>query len=256
MPPQKNKLEISNRIFVLLIVFLVGLTTFWGFRIYEIYNAQTGDYPREITVEGQGKAYMTPDVAHIILGVYSEAATSEEVVADNTKKMNAVMEAVKAAGIAEEDVRTTSYYLDPKYEWTEDRGSYQDGYYLDQTVDVKVRDFETIGTLLAGVTKAGANTVGGIQFVVDDAELAKNEAREDAIARATAKAEKIAEQAGLKLGKVINYYEYSNGFGMPYMERAVTSSYYGEESLDMAVPPIEPGQEEISLTVNLTYRLK
>ncbi len=256
--PLKNKLEISNRLFIILIVFLVGLSTFWSFRVYEIYQQQSGDYPREITVEGEGKAYMTPDVAKINLGVSSEAKTSEAVVEANTKIMNAVMEAVRASDIPEEDIRTTGYYLNPKYEWNEKRGSYQDGYILDQNIEVKIRDFEQIGKLLSATTAAGANTVGGIQFVVDDAQKAKDEAREDAIAKAKEKAETIASQAGLKLGKVLNYYEYSDGYGspMPYRDMAFSEESFGGESIGLAVPEIEPGLEEVSLTVNLTYRLK
>lgn len=254
MTTQSNPFEISNRVFTILVVFLVGLVTFWGFRVYEIYNAATGNYPREISVEGIGKAYITPDVAKITLGVNTKGKTSESTLAENTKKINAMMDALAALGIAKEDIKTTGYYLNPNYEYTDIKGSYQDGYILDQTIEVSVKDFAITGDVISKTATAGANMVGGINFTTDDKETAKAEARADAIKNAKAKAEQIADQTNLKLGKVVSFYEYENYTG-DYGKGGGGIEMMAAESVAPQPPTIEPGKQELSLTVTLGYKV-
>jgi len=249
-----EKIDVSKRVFIMLVVFLVGLLGFWSFRMYEIFRNSNGNYAREISVDAEGKAYVLPDVAEITLGVNTEAKTSDAAIADNTKKMNAVMEAIAKFNIDKKDIQTTGYYLDPKYNWTEAEGSVQDGYTLDQTILVKARDFAKVGDILAATTKAGANVVSGVNFTNDDLEKAKTEARTIAIEKAKEKAKAIAKQADLKLGKMVNYYEYMTS-GADYAKGGMYMAEGGGGAV-AAAPVIEPGQKEVALTVTLTYKLK
>ena len=229
----------------------IGLTLLFAFKVAQIWKELSGTYNREISVEGTGEAYVVPDRAVINLGVSTDAATSEEAVSMNTEKMNAVLEAIKALGVLEEDIQTTNYALNPKYDWTD--GTQVDaGYTLSQNVELRIRDFDLIGQVISASSTAGANMVGSVEFTVEDGEAAKQEARMEAVEEAKAKAEQIAEASGLKLGKVVSYYEYSGDSGK--------GGYYdfAEASLDAvkSVPTIEAGQEEVSLTVTLTYQLR
>jgi uncharacterized protein YggE len=126
---------------------------------------------------------------------------------------------------------------------------------LSQSVTVKVRDLEKIGDVVAKAISLGANTVGDFQFTVDDTEKAKDEARKDAIEKVKAKAKIMEEQAGFKLGDALSYYEYEpyydgKGGGMA-MEYAAVDSGMGGGS-----PTISAGQQEIQLTVSMSYRLR
>jgi len=248
-----SKWDISSRLFGVIVVFVVGLLTFWGFRVYEIWNSANGNYPREISVEGEGKAYVKPNIAKITMGLHTEGKTSEAVFAENTKKMNEVMKVLKENGIAESDLQTVSYYMNPNYVWSEEKGNTQDGFVLDQSVAVKVRDFTKIGDLMSKCAKAGANTVGGIEFIAEDIESAKAEARKMAIEKVKNNTVLISETSGLKFGKVLSYYEYMDNSGMYYEGKggAVMSATPVSTS-----PTIAPGQQEIVLKVNLTYRVK
>jgi uncharacterized protein len=249
-----SKFDFSTRAFVLVIVFLVGLMSFWGMRMFEIYSNLEGAYPREISVEGQAKVSVTPDTAEITLGVNTDAATSEAAFNENTEKINKVVAAIKEAGIDEKDIKTTNYYMNPKYRWTASEGSVEDGYTANQSVEVKVRDFEKIGGITSAASAAGANTIGGVNFVVDDMDAVKMLAREEAIEKAKANAEKIADASGLRLGKVLNYYEYMDGgndYGYKGMAYAEDSAGFGGGG-----PSIQPGQEDFTLKVNLSYRVK
>lgn len=250
------KYTFSNRFYTLLVIFTVGTILTMGVDVYTDIKDSTGDYPREIVVEGEGSAFIVPDIAKVRVGVNTEGPKSEIVVEENTKKVNAIIAAIEAGGVDTEDIQTTNYYLNPTYDWTEDKGSFQDGFVLDQSLEVTIRDLEKIGDIMGAVTKAGANTIGGVEFVIENKDDALSEAREEAINNATAKAEQIAEQSGLKLGKVLNFYEYNNA---PYGFDGAKRDYYYETADTMALeiaPIIEPGQEEVSLTVSLTYRVK
>jgi len=252
----EGKHDVSQRMFVLLLVFLVGLMGFWAFRMYEFWNNAHGNYTREITVDGSGRSFVVPDVAEVTLGVTTDAATSDAAVTANTKKVNAVMDALKTFKIDAKDIQTTGYYLNPKYKYSPDGTSSNDGYTLNETVLVKVRDFTKVGEILAVSTKAGANTVGGVNFTVDDAEKGRAEARAQAIEKAKAKAAIIADQAGFSLGDLVNYYE-SPG-AMPYYDAKGGYAPMAAEGGGGVVnsPQISAGQQEVNMTVNLTYKLR
>ena len=254
----KDKFDFSNRVFALITAVVVGLVLFWGFSIYDMWVTNTGDYPREVSVEGEGTAYVVPDVAETRIGIYIQGETADVVTKEGSEKMNAIIAAIQKEGVEEEDIQTTDYFLSPNYNWSEEKGSYTDGFYLDQTIEVKIRDFEIIGKVLSVATEEGANSNTGINFVIDDPETAKEEARKDAIAQAKEKADQIAEASGLKIGKLLNYYEYDNYYGYDdYYGAAPYAMDYGyEEAVALAEPAIEPGQEEVTVNVTLTYRIK
>jgi len=247
---EKNAYDLSNRVFLLLAVVGAGLVLFWVFRMTEIWTNVSGGYVREISVESEGTAYVVPDLAVVRLAVNTEGETSEDTVTENTVTMNAVMEAIKGLGITEEDIKTTGYYLSPAYEYDEDGNYSENGYTLSQTVEVSLSDFTLIGTLISSASSAGANSVEGVEFTVDNPETAKSEARAEAIAAAKEKAEQIAEQSGLKLGKLVSYYEYAYDGGK--------GGYAYDTSAEgvLNVPVITPGEEEVSLTVTLTYQIR
>ncbi|MFA7685798.1 MAG: SIMPL domain-containing protein [Candidatus Gracilibacteria bacterium] len=252
---EKSKFDVSQRMFIMLIIGLVGLLAFWGFKMYDIYNASTGNYSREITVDAEGKSYVTPDVAMLNLGVHTKSTTAAKAVEENTVQMNKIIEELTKAGVDKKDIQTASYYLNPDYKWTDKDGNTPDGYVLDQSVTVKIRDFTKIGAIMASATTAGANTIGNLQFTIDDREKAKEKAREEAITKAKEKAEKIAAQTGLKLSRVVNYYEYED-----YYEGATYNGPYTGMAEGggggMPAPEVQSGQQEVSLKVTLTYKLR
>lgn len=251
----KEKFDLSNRLFTIVVILLIGTISLTGFEIYQIWNAAKGNYAREISVEASGKAYVVPDVAKVTLGVKTEAKTAETAVSENTQKMNAITTDVKNLGIEEKDIKTTGYYLNPKYIYSEkDKKDIQDGYVLEQTIEVTIRDFDKIGKIMTSATKNGANNISSLNFVVDDPENAKSKARSEAIAKAKEKAKQIAKDSGLKLGRVINFYEYED-YGYYPTEPMAADSYLAGAQTNMVTPRITPGEKEISLRVTLTYRV-
>ena len=120
-------------------------------------------------------------------------------------------------------------------------------------VSVKVRDFEKVGDLLAGIVDKGANSFSQLSFAIDDPTSVENEARSEAIAKAKDKAMSIAKAGNVKLGKLLSiqegnsydpYYGYGVGGAGPVAEKSLPA------------PMIEPGSEDVKITVTLTYEMK
>ena len=187
--------------------------------------------------------------------------------------MNAVISAIKSLKIDEKDIQTTNYSLTPVYannyivptsvptaagssaiSGTMIRTSTTViGYKLEQDVQVKIRDFTKIGDVLSQATASGANLVGDLQFTIDNPEQFKEQARTQAIQKAKSNAQNLSKASGVNLGKIINVYEgYSS---MPVAYNSVKAM--GGGVADSApVPIIQPGQQEIDVTINLTYQVR
>ena len=252
---ETKTIDLSNRFFKIIVILIAGIVlSYLGSLIYQFKNLPQ-NYPQQITVTGEGKAYAKPDRAIISLGMRSEAPKSQDAVDKNNKIMNDIIRSVKDLGVDEKDIKTTSYNLLPLYDYTE-KGRIFKGYSLDQQAQIKIRNFEKISGILDKASSLGANTIGDLQFTVDNPETARAEARAKAIEQAKEKAISIFAQSGLKMGKLINVYD--GGFGGCGI--GCVSPIYGmggdmEKAVSIA-PQIQPGQTEVNATVTLTYWIK
>ncbi len=251
MEQEMKKLELSSRLFIAFLILIVGILGFFVALI--VFKFKSIDYPREITVSAEGMVFAQPDIALVKLGVTAEGWEIKTVVKENTEKMNAILKEVKNLGVEEKDIQTTRYNLTPRYEWIEGKRVFK-GYVLDQEVRVKIRNFEKIGQVMEMATEKGANLVGDLSFTIDDPELIREEAREEAIKRAKIKARAIAAQTGLKLKKVVNVYE---DYNYPTPQPTIMTKDYSEVGGGFpAVPEIQPGEQEVVVRINLVYRLR
>jgi hypothetical protein len=215
-------------------------------------NAEAQPPVRTINVSGTGKVELAPDIAYINLGVHTEDPRASVAVAANNALTQEVIDAVKAAGIAEKDIRTSNFSIWPSQNYSPDGQPLETKYVVDNTVFVTVRDLEKLGDLLDGAIAAGVNTVNSIQFDVADKTAALKQARADAVKDAQTQARELAEAAGLQLGDV-----YSLGFS----ENAYPIFDYGKgggggAAAEAAAVPIQPGQLTISATVSMSYAIK
>ncbi len=255
MNGETKKLEVSNRLLIILAVFAVGALGAWTSNaVFQYLTFYQGYGPREITVSAEGKASVAPDIALVTLGVTTEGMKVETIVPENTEKMNTILKAIKDLGIEEKDIKTTNYSLVPQYDYLEKTGRVFRGYTLSQEIQVKVRDFAKIGNVLEKGTSNGANLVGSLQFSIDDTEKVKELAKKDAIAKAKAQAALIEKETGLKLGKIKNVYE--NYYPVSY-DYGMGGGSALKEASTVAVPPqIQPGEQEVTVQINLTYAIK
>lgn len=229
------------------LVFLVGQMVY-QFQYLDQQNMN------QITVSGEGKVYVQPDIALINLGVTSTGDTTADVITRNTEKMNAVIKSLKDNGIEEKDIQTTNYSLSPLYNYTEAAGRVFQGYTLEQNLQVKVRDFEKVGQILQQAVAKGSNLASNLQFTVENPEQYKQEARQKAVDQAKQKAQDLASASGIGLGKLINIYE---NYNYPMYDSIKATGIGGGGIMESAPSPvIQPGQTEINVTINLTYRVR
>lgn len=248
-----KKIELSDRFFMLIAILVLGVLVFFvGQMIYQ-FKYLDQNYKNQITVSGEGKVYAKPDIALVNLGVTTQGSTTADVISKNTQKMNAVIKAVKDLGVEEKDIQTTTYSLNPLYNYTEAAGRVFQGYTLDQNIEVKIRDFTKVGDILQKATAAGANLTGNLQFTIDNPEQLKTEARAKAIAAAKTNAQNLVKESGITLGKLINIYE---NYVYPMMYSNIAKGMGGGASESIPEPQIEPGQTEINVTINLIYEVR
>jgi uncharacterized protein YggE len=211
-----------------------------------------GSYTPGLTVVGTGVVEATPDIVYLTLGVDLKSDNAATAVADAGTKMDAVLAALKAAGVAEEDIHTAGYNL-----WVEQRYDPQTGqptgvidYHIVHTVRVTLRDIAKVGTVLSAAVEAGANTVQEVTFSVADPEALATQAREKAIADAQKRAQEMAGALGVTLGKVLSVSE-SGGY-VPVAYDAYGRGGAAQAPVAVSLPA---GSFSVSISVVLVYEL-
>jgi len=243
-------IEISQKLFSLIAGLIAVVAVFMVGELLYQFQSLPKNAPREIIVSGEAKAYLKPDIALINLGTRTEAKKSQDAVNQNNKIMNAVIESIKNLGVDDKDIKTNLYNLNPVYDYTE-KGRVFRGYSLDQQIQVKIRNFDKINDILDNAASNGANTIGYLQFTVDDMEKVRAEVRVKAIAIAKEKALTLANQAGLKIEKLIDISEDYPLTPVPLYEQRL-----GATTEKSVAPQIQTGQLEVDSTVTLTYRVR
>lgn len=210
---------------------------------------------RTITVSAEGKTVVVPDIAQLSFSVVTRGEDPNRITDENNKKINAAIEFVKSEGIDKKDIKTSGYYLSPDYKYDPDtERRIITGYTLTQTVDVKIRDFGKISDIMAGLTPLGINQISGVNFTVDEPEKFLTEARAEGFAKARAKAEAMARQNNISLGRVITVNESSGGFPYYYRDFAKAEGFGAAPA--PTAPTIEPGTQELKVQVSVTYSLE
>lgn len=249
--------QIQKQLSALLSLFLVIVTIFFIALTASVVHKMNNPAPSEhfITVSGTGKAIATPDLATISFGVRSEGETTEEAQSLNTETTNNLLEALRNAGIANEDLQTANYSLRENTVWNPDTGEQESrGWIVSQMLQIKVRESNNVGNVLSLASRYGVTDVNGPEFQRDDLSRYESEARMNAIAAAQEEAALIAEQLGVTLGDVTGYNEWMNAGDQPfYRELAAVESL----SFSDAQPPeLAPGQEEVEMEVSITYSIQ
>lgn len=207
---------------------------------------------KTITVIGIGKVKIKPEVARFTAGVQEYSSTIDGAVNQEKKVTRAIIEALKEAGVKDEDIKTAYYSIWPQtsetWEGTIKRIQIT-GYGASNNVEVKVKNVEAVSSLLGKVIAAGANSVFGLNFGADEPKRQEEEAREKAIEEAKEKAEKMVTVLGRKLGKVISVTE---GYSLPPV-----SYYSGDKGgAGGGGSAIETGGLEVIQTVTVVFELK
>ena len=157
---------------------------------------------RTISVTGTGTVQAAPDMATLMIGVTTQADTAAAALTANSTATDAVIARLTASGIEARDMQTSNLSINPNWTGYDSSTPAISGYVASNMLTVRVRKLDTTGAVLDAAVADGANTLNGLVFGMADPEPAYNEARKAAVADARAKAELLAEAAGVKLGMV------------------------------------------------------
>ncbi|HQV56601.1 MAG TPA: SIMPL domain-containing protein [Ilumatobacteraceae bacterium] len=202
---------------------------------------------RTITVSGQGTISVKPDLATVELGARAEASSAVDALSTTNQKVDAVIKAVKAAGVSDDDITTSQLYVNASY----DRDGKPNGFSASNTVRVRVRGVDKAGPVIdAAASAAGENiSLNGISFSMADPESVLADARTAAINNASKRAGEFAAAAGVKVGAVLQISEVSVSVPTPMYEMAADRTAAG------ASTPVVAGAQDMTVNVTVVYEL-
>jgi uncharacterized protein YggE len=226
------------------------LTTSNGELKLSLNNQQEG-----IWVSGEGRVVAVPDVAILRLGIEAQGATVAESQDQAREAMDKVMKALQDEGVAEKDIQTQYFNINriSRLDNEEDKEVIT-GYRVTNMVTAKIRDVAKAGDVIDAVAAAGGDytRIDSIGFTVDDTSEYYKEAREQAVSDAEAKAQQLADAAGVKLGRPLYITESSYVPGPIYRQDMIAKAE-GAPAVETA---ISPGEMEITLNVQISYTIE
>lgn len=259
---QKIKTYLS--VAVVVAIFLFAFSALWIAKSHS-KSIEPSSF-RSFSVRGEGKIVAIPDVAQFTFSVITEGKKDITSLQEkNTKTVNSAIDFIKSKGVDKKDIKTQTYSVEPRYQYFSCPrplpGSESKpcppaeivGFTVRQVVLVKIRDFENIGGVLAGVVDRGINSVSQLSFTIDDPAELENQARAKAIEQAKDKARAIAKAGGFRRGRLLSIEE-GGGFLPPIFRAEILKGEFGGALVP--TPTIEPGSQEVIINVTLKYEIK
>lgn len=261
--PPDRIVQIGSVALVMLALFLLAQTLKTFKEFHYVGSGVTAS--NTISVSGMGEVFAVPDRATFSVTVREEGADVAAAQDKATKKSNDIIAYLKGAGVEEKDIKTVSYNVNPKYEYSQGVCTQYScppskqtlvGFEVYQSLEVKVQDPKKAGDLLSGVGSKGASEVSGLSFTIEDEDALKSEAREKAITEARAKADELAKQLGVKVVRVVGFYEDAGGYPVPYAYGKGGVAMDAMATREIAAPELPAGENKIMSNVNITYEIR
>lgn len=235
----------------IMFIFLIGIAPSSAYRVLAAEVQTSEAAARTINVTGDGEVNVTPDIAYVSLGVTTEKSSVGEAQKNNSTTMNNIIAAIKKAGVASEDIKTSKYTISPKYSYEDKTGnSTIVGYTVTSTLSVTVKNINLVGSIIDTAIINGANNSNGITFGVSDYEKYYNIALTNAISNAKVKAQAMANSIDVKLSTPTKITENSSGVPTEY------PVFYNESvknsSMDQGMT-VQTGIYKIKANVSLVY---
>lgn len=210
-----------------------------------------------ITLTGKSEKDIAPDTAKISFSV-NEYNKSQKKAADTVnRKTKNIINALKDLDIEEKDIKTQRYSVYPEYDWNGGKRTFRN-YRVSQSVEVKIKDLDTISKVLAKIVELEVDNLNGPNMFIDNLDNIKDEMREDAIEDAKKKAKELASELGVSLDKIVGFSESNNSrnyYPSPiYKSISLNMDTIKKESISS--PEINPGEEKIIKTVSLTFKIE
>lgn len=203
-----------------------------------------------LEVVATGESRQAPDIVSINAGVVTEAQTAQTAIQQNARRMQAVLAALRGAGIAERDIRTASLNLSPRYDYQNQQEPRLIGYSASNQLAIRFRDIERTGPIIDALVAQGVNQINGPSLGIENPDEALDAARRDALTTARHRADLYASALGMRVARVVSISE--NGAASPPMPVAFRVR---AEAAD-ASTQIVPGEQALNVTLSVVYILE
>lgn len=202
-----------------------------------------------LSVSARGESQRVPDVATLSAGVVTQAADANAALQANAEQMTRLMEAIRNAGIAERDIRTSNLDVSPQYRRDDGETPVISGYQARNTVNLTARDITDLGAVIDALVASGANQVNGPNFEIGEPDEAYDEARRTALDAARTRAELYADALDLRVRRIVSISE-GGGFMPPPMPMGMRAMSASADS-----SPVSPGESTLSVNLDVVFEL-
>jgi uncharacterized protein YggE len=217
----------------------------------QVIAQQSASSVSSIRVTGDAVVTAKPDRARIDVGVVTQAPQSQDAAAQNARRVDGVLAALRKALGASADIKTISYSLNPNYQYQPNgREPKITGYTATNVVRVTLDDLAKIGNVIDGATQAGANQVQSIQFTLRDEQAVRGQALREAALKARAEADALAAALGLKINRIMSVEEAG-----PIVVPMRDVMFAARAEAAAAPTPIQAGTIEVTANVTLTVEV-
>lgn len=202
-----------------------------------------------LNLSAEGEARVAPDMATINLGVMTEAQTASVAMDQNAARMNAVIAALRRAGIEERNIQTSSLNLNAQYDYRQNESPVLRGYRAENQVTIRVLDLDRLGQALDAVVAAGSNQINGISFGLQDPTEAENRARMDAVRALREKADLYAAATDHRITRMLSLSEGGGYAPQPPMPMMAARNFAVAES----ATPVQSGEMSVKVNISAVY---
>lgn len=269
-PEKKEKFHKAIRIaLIVFIAVIVANIVSGSLRYNENYNDNKP--VNTISMSGHGEVSAVPDIANVYFTIRKEAKTVKEAQDNVAQVEKKVLDFLKANNIADADRKAENIAFNPKYDYQYSMGGKMFpctlsstypcpgqnvivGYEAYESITVKVRNVDDVGKIVAGLGTLGATDMNGPNFAIDNEDALKAKAQKLAIDDARAKAEVLAENLGVRLGKITSFSDNGNNYPVPMYEKAMTTGVAPNSAPLVAQVPT--GENTITSDVTITYEIR
>ncbi|HET9776052.1 MAG TPA: SIMPL domain-containing protein [Gemmatimonadaceae bacterium] len=219
-------------------------------------SAQTPAQPREpeLSTSGHGETRLAPDYAYVTIGVTNQASNAVDAAAENTRRFNAILDALHAFGLADRDLLTSRYNLEQAYEYPKNQQPKVVGFTARSSIRAEVRKLADLGRVIDAAIGSGATNIGAVQFLSSNTDDARRSAMTEAVRQARLDADAMARAAGGTLGRLLSLsaspaarpFATEQDFGRL---ESVTVTGAAGGMLAPPAPPINPGELVVTAQV-------
>ena len=234
--------------------FILGLLFFFSTFPFANYAA-CPEIPK-LTLSAQAILHKPADELQLKVGVVTLGDTAESTVAENSAKMQAVIDSLEAAGLCSDDYETGLFSIHPTFtpypkNPPQDSKPSINGYEVSNSINIHTDKLDMAGKLIDVANKAGANSISDIRFGLKDPREYRTEAIHEAAAHAASDAQTLAMATQVRLVRVLSISLDNTQVNTPKVSAAyVAKAMNGEASL-----PIEPGEVTITVSVSLVCEI-